>query len=144
MILVKYFFSWGKEYRQKSKKTQTSVKIFPIGEIKELFNNNFSSFFFHTNVSFLQTTYKCPNVTGFSTSLPGREPGTVTHRKISKLAMARTKHWCFCAEKWVNFLHLLNVVLNVEQWCGNLALESATLGEIKIYYRPDQKDKIKF
>lgn len=52
----------------------------------------------------------------------------------SKLTMAMTKHWCFCAEKWVGFLYLLNVVTNMELWCVNLALESATLGEMKIYY----------
>lgn len=51
MILLKYFFSWGKDEieKKKSKKIQTSVKIFPIGEIKELFYNNF----------FLLFSYKC-------------------------------------------------------------------------------------
>lgn len=30
----------------------------------------------------------------------------------------------------------------MELWCVNLALESGTLWEMKIYYRPDQEDKL--
>lgn len=41
------------------------------------------------------------------------------------------KQLCSCAEKWVNFLYLMNVVLDMELRCGTLALGSATLGEMK-------------